>query len=78
MTINHDIRSSDYHQPQAPVDEGDYTTLAVSHNCVTNDGSNVYQDLVVHQPPPWPPGYAVPSNIPATSTTLESYAKLYN
>ena len=76
MTINHDIRSSDYHQPQAPVDEGDYTTLDVRHNHVTNDGSNVYQDLVVHQPPP--PGYVVPSNIPATSTTLQSYAKLYN
>ena len=76
MTSNHDIRSSDYHQPKAPVDEGDYTTLDVSHSHVTNDGSNVYQDLVVHQPPP--PGYAVPNNIPATSTALQSYAKLYN
>ena len=76
MTNNHDIRSSDFNQPRPPVDEGDYTTLDVGHSHVTKDDSNVYQDLVVHQPPP--PGYAVPNNIPATSTTLESYAKLYN
>ena len=29
--------------------------------------SNLYQDLVGHQLPP--PGYAIPSNIPATSIT---------
>ena len=77
MTINHDVQSSDHHQPRAPVDEGDYTALdVVSHSHVTNDGSNAYQELVVHQP--HPPGYAVPNNIPATSIALESYAKLYN
>ena len=51
------------------VDEGDYTTLDVTHS----NGGNVYQELMVQQPPP--PGYSIPSNIPATSTTLESYMK---
>ena len=51
------------------VDEGDYTTLDVTHSY----GGNVYQELVGQQPPP--PGYSIPSNIPATSTTLESYTR---
>ena len=68
--LHYDVPSNNYHPP---VDEGDYTTLDASHSHVINDGSNDYQELVVHQPPP--PGYATPSNIPATSTTLESYAR---
>ena len=52
-----------------PVDDGDYTTLSVKHS----NGGNVYQELVTQQPPP--PGYSIPSNIPATSTTLESYTR---
>ena len=67
--VHYDVPSNNHHRP--PVDEGDYTTLDVSHSHV--DGSNDYQELVVHQPPP--PGYATPNNIPATSTTLESYAR---
>ena len=69
---HYDVPSNNHHRH--PIHEGDHTTLDVSHNHVTNDGSNVYQELVVHQPPP--PGYATLSNIPATSTTLESsYAR---
>ena len=62
---HYDVPSNNHHRH--PVHEGDYATLDVSHSHFTN----AYQELVVHQPPP--PGYAAPSNIPATSTTLESY-----
>ena len=65
--IHYDVPRNNVQLP--PVDEGNYTTLDSS---VIN-GGNDYQELMVHQPPP--PGYAVPSNIPATSTTLESYIK---
>lgn len=66
-TIHYDVPRNN--PKPLPVDEGDYTTLNVTHS----NGGNVYQELVAQRPPP--PGYSIPSNIPATSTTLESYTR---
>ena len=65
------------------VDEGDYTALDLTRSNAMNNGNdyqqlainggNDYQELMAHQPPP--PGYSVPNNIPATSTTLESHVR---
>ena len=43
------------------VQSNEYTSLNVTHHITEGD----YQEIV-HQPPP-PPGYAVPTNIPATN-----------
>ena len=70
-TENHyDVPSSNHHLPA--VGEGEYTALDVTQSSFIN-GGNDYQELTIQQPPS--PGYAVPSNIPATSTTLD-YASL--
>ena len=68
--VHYDVPANDRHPP--PIDEGDYTTLDLTHSSVINNG-NDYQELMVQRYPP--PGYSVPSNIPATNITLESYAK---
>jgi len=49
---------------------GEYASLSTTYPNTVNTDNN-YQDLIV-QPPP-PPGYAVPTNIPATSATLDGY-----
>ena len=68
---HYDVPTNNRYLP--PADEGDYTTLDVTHSSNGASGGNVYQELIVQRSPP--PGYDVPSNIPATSTTLE-YATL--
>ena len=60
--IHYDVPSSNHHL--SAVGEGEYTTLDVTQSSFIN-GRNDYQELIIQQPPP--PGYAVPSNIPATS-----------
>ena len=53
------------------VGEGEYTALDVTQSSFIN-GGNVYQECTIQQLPP--PGYAVPSNIPATSQkTIQTY-----
>ena len=79
---NYNVPSSN---PQS-VDEGDYTALDLTHSHAMNNGNNYqqleinngndYQELMNLQPPP--PGYSVPNNIPATSTTLESHKRSYS
>ena len=68
----YDVPVNNHHVTADPA-EDEYTALDVTHGGAVN---NDYQELIVGPPPP--PGYAVPTNIPAPTVTLESYTSPFS
>ena len=62
LDTTHTVEAEEYTtQAGTQIETGEYASIDVTHHTTDND----YQEIVLQSPSP--PGYAVPSNIPATS-----------